>query len=223
MPKWIDRHGVRYGNLVAVEYLGHKKWRCVCDCGNECIRDTGNLTDKSHCGCLTKERMDAKRGTHRQSQTRLYKRWTGMKQRCENPNANRYDCYGGRGIKVCEEWHDFTKFKEWMDSQGFDPNLPASKQSLDRIDPNGDYSPSNCRLVTASVQMSNRRHYERHDRWKPIDVLDKDGAFIKRFEHWGAAVEWLGDKTKSGTGIYEVINGRQKTAYGYKWRFSETA
>ena len=146
-----------------------------------------------------------------------------MKQRCENPNANRYDCYGGRGIKVCEEWHDFTKFKEWMDSQGFDPNLPASKQSLDRIDPNGDYSPSNCRLVTASVQMSNRRHYERHDRWKPIDVLDKDGAFIKRFEHWGAAVEWLGDKTKSGTGIYEVINGRQKTAYGYKWRFSETA
>ena len=211
---------MRYGNLVPVEYLGHKKWRCVCDCGNECVRDTGNLTERSHCGCLTSKRLSESNHGHKQSTTKLYKRWTGMKQRCENPNAAGYEHYGARGIEVCEEWHDFIKFKEWMDSQGFDPNLPASKQSLDRIDPDGNYEPSNCRLVTASVQSSNRKHYERRDMWTPIDALDMDGNFVKHFKRWSDAVEWLGDRTKSGTGIYEVINGRQKSAYGFKWRFA---
>jgi hypothetical protein len=76
-----------------------------------------------------------------------------MLQRCENPNATKYELYGGRGIKVCEEWHTYTVFRDWALSHGYADNL-----SIDRINPNGNYEPSNCRWATDKEQSNDRRN-----------------------------------------------------------------
>jgi hypothetical protein len=75
-----------------------------------------------------------------------------MKARCSNPNNNRYFAYGGRGISVCEEWMSFSEFKAWAVSNGFRNDL-----TIDRIDPNGNYEPSNCRWVSPESQATNKR------------------------------------------------------------------
>ena len=218
MPKWVDRTGQKIGMLTFVEYLGRRKWLCKCECGNECIRVGSKVNENSHCGCLRQQRDKAagiKRMKHGDSTTKLYKRWTGMLQRCENPNNTAYKNYGERGIAVCSEWHDYNVFKEWALDNGYKESL-----TIDRIDVNGDYEPNNCRWTTNSVQMSNRRHYYRKELWKPVEALDASGHVVKRFRRIDDAIRWLGDKTKDGTGISKVLHGVQETAYGYKWRYA---
>jgi alpha-amylase/alpha-mannosidase (GH57 family) len=77
-----------------------------------------------------------------------------MKRRCENPDTEDYPNYGGRGIKVCDEWHNYVPFREWAIANGYADNL-----TIDRIDVNGDYTPQNCRWVTRQVQNRNRQHH----------------------------------------------------------------
>lgn len=83
---------------------------------------------------------------------RLTNIWSSMIHRCENPKRNSYKNYGGRGISVCEEWHDLSNFVEWARSNGYSDNL-----TLDRIDFNGNYEPSNCRWATVDMQLNNMR------------------------------------------------------------------
>ena len=216
MPKWVDRTGLKYGKLTCVKYLGHKKWLCKCDCGNECLRESRNLHDRSDCGCGKPMRDRAageKRSKHGESRTRLYKRWTSMLQRCENPNNRSFANYGGRGISVCDEWHDYPTFRGWALANGYEESL-----SIDRIDTNGNYEPSNCRWTTSSVQLSNRRHYRRKDMWKEVEAIDENGKVIARFENISMAYEWLGRKN-CATGISKALCGEQRTAYGYGWRY----
>ncbi|MCR5254614.1 MAG: hypothetical protein K6D96_01660 [Acetatifactor sp.] len=82
----------------------------------------------------------------------LYGLWRRMMDRCYNPNSYRYDCYGGKGVTVCEEWHDFWNFVKWSDSVGGRP----TKYTLDRIDSNGNYEPSNCRWADSKTQSRNK-------------------------------------------------------------------
>ena len=93
----------------------------------------------------------------RNGSTRLYKVWRNMKVRCDNPNCKEYKYYGGRGISVCEEWNDFIEFQKWAYANGYDENAKRGECTLDRIDVNKNYEPSNCRWVNMKVQCNNRR------------------------------------------------------------------
>jgi hypothetical protein len=161
MGKKIDLVGKRVGRLVVLEKVEEKRinnssiWLCKCDCGTIREYQTRALTSKQHyksCGCLIPERAKEASTTHGMCKTRLHKIWTNMKQRCSNPNSDSYHLYGERGIKVCDEWLTFEPFKEWSLENGYKSNL-----TLDRIDNNGNYNPSNCRWTTHSRQMRNTR------------------------------------------------------------------
>lgn len=157
----IDFSGKRHGRLIALSKAdkGRSWWRCKCDCGRYLDLPTWKfLTDQS-CGCLEKENREnlgQHNRTHGQTDSRLYSVWGGIKDRCNNPNTEHYNRYGGRGISLCEEWQNsFESFMSWAYSAGYNDNLPGKVQSVDRIDVNGNYCPENCRLVNQSTQMRN--------------------------------------------------------------------
>ena len=92
--------------------------------------------------------------THNDTKTRLFKIWSGMKERCYRVNHKHYKNYGGRGIEICTEWKDdYLTFKQWALCNGYKENL-----TLDRINVNGNYEPQNCRWITVKEQMNNKRN-----------------------------------------------------------------
>lgn len=146
--------GRRFGRLVVSGYAhtqkGNHYWLCKCDCGGGVNVSTTNLMNGhvASCGCFKSELNT----THDMTGTRVYKAWINMKSRCENPAATSYEYYGGRGVSVCERWQ---KFEAFFDDMGHPPS-PA--HSLDRIDPDGNYEPDNCRWATSTEQVRNRRN-----------------------------------------------------------------
>lgn len=165
----IDITGQRFGKLVAVERVGKAEtggylWRCKCDCGNEVIRLTKVLRSGSckSCGCLVGEKLAEQHYKHGKSHSsRLYHVWDGMRQRCNDPNHKSYKNYGGRGIRCCPEWDDFTAFEAWALENGYDANAEYGECTLDRIDVNGNYEPGNCRWVDNKTQAQNKRNSTR--------------------------------------------------------------
>ena len=153
--------GTRFGRLTA---LGFEEMRykasggrqlfqqCACDCGTVkfiSIYCLARGTTQS-CGCLHADRTSEESITHGLSKTRIYRIWSSMIVRCENPKAINYPRYGGRGIRVCERWHKFANFLE-------DMGIPSDDLSIDRIDNDGNYCKENCEWASASQQNKNRR------------------------------------------------------------------
>jgi hypothetical protein len=156
--------GLQFGRWTVIEtglwleYSTERK-RAVkvrCDCGTERMLTAATLArgTTESCGCLRREKLLAASTTHALSGHPLYQKWKSMIQRCENPNWSQFKDWGGRGIKVCDGWHDPAVFIEWIER-----NLGECPpgRSLDRINNDGNYEPGNVRWATRSEQMRNRR------------------------------------------------------------------
>ena len=156
MPVYAkDLTGQKFNMLTVIERVenapnGNAQFLCLCDCGNQVIVTGSHLRNNEvkSCGCIAPGKPK-----HHESNTPLYKKWKDMLRRCEDPKRPCYANYGGRGIQVCNEWHDYENFRDWTNSTRDDSSL-----TLDRIDVNGNYCPDNCRWVNQKTQQNNKRN-----------------------------------------------------------------
>jgi hypothetical protein len=176
MAAFIDLTGAKFGRLTVLgldqekSTKKRKYWVCLCDCGTQCSKYGGNIKAEKvkSCGCLVKEvqlEIAAKRKLFTHEQLKMRHIWQLIMRRCYNPQDCTYKYYGGRGITVCERWHDFNLFYEDMS-----PRFPGF--SLDRIANNEGYSFENCRWTDAKTQANNRRS----NRLEVIDGVTKTVA-----------------------------------------------
>lgn len=185
MANSIDISGKRYGRWTVIHRAGRNKcgqvtWLCVCDCGTKREVVGSNLRSgrSLSCGCMGAEKRRSKTTKHGLYGTKFYNKWNSMLSRCANPNNKSYKHYGGRGIKVCERWKDFSKFKEDLyDSYIEHVKIYGEKNTtLDRIDVNGDYTMDNVRWATLSEQGRNRRNL-RPDKYPGVYYRKKTGVW----------------------------------------------
>ena len=155
-----DITGMRFGSLVVLRRSDHRirgkvSWLCKCDCGKyiDAIGSALRSGNTKSCGCLKIDELVKRSTKHNKCYEREYSIWSSMKQRCLNSKARAYKWYGGRGIKICDRWlNDDNGFSNFLKDMG---NAPPD-YSIDRIDPNGNYEPSNCRWASWYQQSRNK-------------------------------------------------------------------
>ena len=170
--RYKDYSGIKKNRLTFISFdhihytpKGKKVpyWLCKCDCGNEIVvssKDAFGGHTKS-CGCFQKEQASKAQKKHGESDTRLHLIWQNMRRRCYSQNNEKYNTYGQRGIEVCAEWKDnYIKFADWARSNGYKEDL-----TLERIDIDKGYEPSNCKWIGMSEQSRNKTvtHYHTID------------------------------------------------------------
>lgn len=190
---FIDLKGQRFGRLLVLEkvpgYPKDTRWMCKCDCGNvvEIRRQVLRRGDAVSCGCYHSEVSGSNFLTHGLSHTKLHHIWEGMKHRCYYESDVGYHKYGARGIEICDEWRtNFKTFYDWAMLNGYKDGL-----TIDRIDTNGNYEPSNCRWITGLEQANNRRNNHRIEcrnethtiaEWSRISGI-KSATIRRRIKH----------------------------------------
>ena len=199
--------GETYGELTIIGDAYYKpntarKVAVQCSCGN--IKDVFLTSlrcgDTSSCGCKTKQLQS----THGKSGTQLYRTWTNMKARCDNPNAQYYADYGGRGITYCNEWADFNTFYTWALSNGYDAKL-----TLDRIDNNLGYQPDNCRFTDRKHQQANRRAVKNSS----SDYIGVSFVSRNTSNPWVASIKHNGKSTNIGSYATELEASKARDVY----------
>ncbi len=196
--------GKRFGRLVVSSRAGStahgkKLWLCICDCGNQSHVTTGHLNSKTtvSCGCWKKEMAASIKFSHGQAkagnETREYQLWKHMTGRCFNKNDKAFKHYGGRGITVCDRWLAFENFYADMGKvhDGF---------SIERLDVNGNYEPSNCKWIPKNRQATNRRSSV---------LTESDVREIRRLRSDGLIMKDIGSRFgASAQLIYQVLSGK---------------
>lgn len=160
MAVFQDLTGMTFGRLTVLKRVensknGHARFLCRCDCGNETIV-SGDDLKRGHsqsCGCLNREKISNKK--HGMTDTKIYHTWKNMIGRCYNQKRPDFNFYGGRGIRVCERWHEFSNFYEDVSQM---ENYGKPGYTLDRINVDDDYCPENCRWADRTTQTRNRRN-----------------------------------------------------------------
>lgn len=220
MGKFIDLTGQRFGKLTVVKIDkksndGHYKWLCKCDCGakKSILGKSLNSGKTKSCGCLIREKTINRNLIHNMSKTRIYSIWIRMKKSCYSKNNSNYKHYGGRGIRICDEWLDkengFMNFYNWAINNGYREDL-----SIDRIDVNGNYEPINCRWADAIQQANNRtnNHYiifneEKHTMTEWSRILNISYATLKTRARKNLPYELLLSKGKVTPTIRKKYKG----------------
>lgn len=203
MEHRLELSNKRFGRLVVVDRSHKGKrgeifWLCQCDCGNTKTVRANQLTRgiTKSCGCLHREAVTH----HGMTGLPTFKSWESMKQRCLNPNAPDYAAYGGRGIQVCERW--VNSFDTFLADIG---NRPAGT-TLDRIDPNGNYEPSNCRWADHKTQNSNKRITKRYA------FNGKEMTTAEISEATGVQQRLIVDRLRAGWSLEEALSKPNRKA-----------
>lgn len=205
-----DISGQKFGMLLAIRDTGKRTmpgrnviWLCRCDCGKFIEVRSSSLTTKRRpqksCGCIIPESARIAATKHGGNKERLYKIWMGMRRRCADKKVKDYPRYGGRGIKVCDDWQDYAVFRKWAIANGYDKDAEFQKCTLDRIDPNGDYEPSNCRWVDIKTQENNRRNTRK------VEYLGKTMSVTMWAEELGIDTGLLRDRLRNGWSFERAI------------------
>lgn len=173
--------GENINRLTAIKEVSKLKWLFECECGNQKAINKYDV-NRGHtqsCGCLHKENTSKARKTHGDSDSRLYFTWENMRKRCYKTNSDRYKTYGARGIEVCDEWKDnYSNFYTWAHDNGYTEEL-----TIERIDINGNYEPSNCTWITQGEQAKNRTTnkwvYIDGEKFSPSELEEKYNIPVK--------------------------------------------
>ena len=214
--KWKDLTGLRFGELVAIEYLPLRnkngkrisKWKCKCDCGNVKEVTATHLTqgETTSCGCVHSKTLHDRLSSHNMSKTRFYRIWAGMKSRCLNLTATDYSNYGGRGIKPCTEWLKFKNFKidMYISYLEHTEKFGEKNTTLDRKNSNGNYDKNNCRWATIKEQSFNKRVNKRYS------VNGENLTLTELYIKYSIPRETIFSRIKTGLEGEELIKRRAK-------------
>ena len=210
MGKFVDISNERYGKLTTIKRVGTSKtgsalWECACDCGGSKEYSSFSLRqgDAKSCGCLLE--------SHGEARTRLYRIYQKMKDRCLNTKHKQYFDYGGRGIQICEEWlSSYIKFRDWALTAGYKEKTHL-EMSIDRIDNDKGYSPSNCQWADRSFQTYKQRMHSNN-------TSGKTGVtWVKRNSTWMSRIRKQGEEVFLGyfPRLEDAIEARLKAEIKY--------
>lgn len=231
MPGRVVYEGKRinYFTVISREYVRNKQWYflCKCDCGKKFYATISDIRKRKSCGCMSVELSSKANTKHGGCGTKIYNTWLSMKSRCYNPNNDDYNDYGGRGIIVCNEWlNNFESFRDWSYANGFEEMASKGRCSIDRIDVNGNYEPSNCRWADDITQANNRRsnvlinhNGETHTRaeWARDNDLGEDTIVSRLKNGWdldkAINTPIMYDKERSLNKILDILKSNKFVTY----------